>query len=105
MTKPFRANHFALENSEIVFGFEVPMAVIMNSTVFSDVTPCNPVEVHIRFGENTVSIFWVEEYGKKAMLKILSKKFRGPKILRRYPKKILTVEHPCSLHFAFIGHL
>jgi hypothetical protein len=34
-----------------IVGFEVFTAVVMKSTIFWDITPCNPLEVNPRFGE------------------------------------------------------
>jgi hypothetical protein len=47
--KVYRRN----EVREIKFhvGFEVLTAASMNSTIFRDVTQCNPLEVHRRLGE------------------------------------------------------
>jgi hypothetical protein len=33
-------------------GFDVLAAKIMKNNIFKDVTPCSPVNVHRRFGEN-----------------------------------------------------
>jgi hypothetical protein len=48
------------ETLSVSAGFEFSERLTVKSTVFWDVTPCNPVEVHRRFG-GTVFIFSAEE--------------------------------------------
>jgi hypothetical protein len=36
-----------------VFGPEVPTAVIMNNSVFWDITPCRPLKTNQRFGRSS----------------------------------------------------
>jgi hypothetical protein len=42
-------------------GFEVLTAVVMNRSIFCDVTPCSSVKVSRRIGGYVASIFGVEE--------------------------------------------
>jgi hypothetical protein len=41
----------------ILVGIEVLTAVVMNSTIFWDITTCNPLSVNRRFGKYIASIF------------------------------------------------
>jgi hypothetical protein len=47
-------------------GFEVLTDVTVKNTIFLDVTPCKPVEIHRYFEERTASVFRADEYIKKA---------------------------------------
>jgi hypothetical protein len=44
-----------------VFSISLPPPVTMNCTIFWEVTPCSPIEIH-RYEERSVSIFKVEAY-------------------------------------------
>jgi hypothetical protein len=46
---------------QIYFGFEILTTMAMKSTIFSDVTPCDPLKVNRSFGGTCASIFSVEE--------------------------------------------
>jgi hypothetical protein len=49
------------ENFDQVAGFEVLTVLNMKSTIFWDVTPCSPVEVHRLSEGHTASTVRVEE--------------------------------------------
>jgi hypothetical protein len=55
------SNKMAVIRKLKMLDFEVLIALTMKSIIELDMTPCNPVEVHRRFEENTASIFEIEE--------------------------------------------
>jgi hypothetical protein len=52
-------------NSRYYVGFEALTAVVMESTIFSDITPCSPLSVNRCFGETCASIFMVEKLAEQ----------------------------------------
>jgi hypothetical protein len=52
------------------FGFQASCHSILNKiTVFWDITPCSPVEVHDYSEEYTASIFRRKEYARQEIIK------------------------------------
>jgi hypothetical protein len=55
-------NYFKFESNFHYVGFEVLTAVVINTSVFWDITLCSPLKVSPRFRERIASTFRVEKY-------------------------------------------